>query len=98
MFENVTVFFEETTEFSAEQRERIAYILATKKENNMETYGLWCTLFGHSYTEDTVTTITHCVRESVPRCLQEIFVVGECSRCGDTYSTLNSSGYINCCN
>lgn len=95
---NKTVIFNETTQFSAEQRVKIAEYLANGAEtSDAETYGLTCTLFGHKYVEDYVTTITHCVSDTQPRCLQEDFEIGECSRCGDTYSNRIAYKYITCC-
>ena len=93
---NVTVVFDETTPFSAEQRENIANKLVNGADNTA-TYGLWCTLFGHDYVEDTVMTVTHCVNPTQPRCLEEYFDIGECSRCGDTYTNRISYAYIVCC-
>lgn len=95
-YSNMTVIFDETTPFSAEQRVNIADKLVNNIDNTT-TYGLWCTLFGHSYVEDDVTTITHCVSETQPRCLEEHFEIGECSRCGDTYTNRISYRYITCC-
>lgn len=95
---NKTVIFDETTQFSAEQREKIAeYLVNGAEASDAATYGLTCTLFGHKYVVDYVTTITHCVFDTQPRCLEESFEIGECSRCGDTYSERISYGYITCC-
>ena len=93
---NITIIFEQTTPFSSEQRANIAYKLINGTDNT-NTYGLWCTLFGHDYVEDSVKTITHCVNDTQPRCLEEYFEIGECSRCGDTYTNRISYGYITCC-
>jgi hypothetical protein len=95
-YDNITVVFDETTPFSLEQRKNIADKIVNGTENTA-TYGLWCTLFGHDYVEDTVMTITHCVNDTQPRCLEEYFDIGECSRCGDTYANRISYGYITCC-
>ena len=97
-FGNKTIIFDEATQFSAEQRENIVNLLANGTEtDDAETYGLMCTLFGHKYVEETVKTITHCVSDTQPRCLEEKFDIGECSRCGDTYSNRISYQYIYCC-
>jgi hypothetical protein len=95
-YDNITVVFDETTPFSLEQRKNIADKIVNGTEDTA-TYGLWCTLFGHSYVEDTVMTITHCVNDTQPRCLEEYFDIGECSRCGDTYTNRISYRYITCC-
>ena len=93
---NITVVFDETTPFSEEQRVNIADKLVNGADNTA-TYGLWCTLFGHDYVEDTVMTVTHCVNDTQPRCLEENFEIGECSRCGDTYTNRIAYTYITCC-
>lgn len=95
-YNNITVIFDETTPFSAEQRANIADKLVNNIDDNA-TYGLWCTLFGHDYVEDDVKTITHCVSDTQPRCLEEHFEIGECSRCGDTYANRIAYSYITCC-
>ena len=95
-YTNITIIFDEATPFSAEQRENIANKLVNGTDDT-STYGLMCTLFGHKYVEDVVTTITHCVSDTQPRCLEEDFEIGECSRCGDTYTNRISYRYITCC-
>ena len=62
-----------------------------------QTYGLICNLFGHKTTTEYVTTITHRVNTSVPRCLEEHWEVVACSRCDYVESTRLSFGYKNCC-
>jgi hypothetical protein len=96
-FENITIIFDESTSFSESSRTNIANFIVGGK-NDIQTYGLVCTLFGHNYVTDYVTTITHNVCESQPKCLREIFEVGECSRCNDTYADLINSLMITCCN
>ena len=56
-----------------------------------------CDLFGHSYTEETITTITHKVNATQPRCKQEVLKVKVCSRCSDTQIERMSFEFINCC-
>lgn len=92
---SVSVIFDADTPFSEESREHIANVLVDG-EPEIETYGLAC-LFGHKYVTDTVVTITHCVSATQPRCLQEIFEVSECSRCGKTKTELFDQSYIFCC-
>lgn len=95
---NKTVIFNETTQFSAEQRVKIAeYLVNGAETSDAETYGLTCTLFGHKYVVEDVTTITHCASDTQPRCLEEDFEIGECSRCGHTYSNRIGFCYITCC-
>ena len=66
-------------------------------DTGIETYGLWCNLFGHDYNVETVYTITHCVNPVPPRCLRQYYQVSTCTRCGYSESVLIGSDYINCC-
>lgn len=90
------VIFHENTPFTAEDQEYIASVLATHGEQS-STYGFSCWLLGHKYEYDTVSTITHCVNSTDPRCLKEFFEIGLCSRCGDTTTELIGQQYISCC-
>lgn len=60
-------------------------------------YGLTCTLFGHKLVSEVVTTITHKVSSTDPRCLKEMYNSEACTRCDYTNNTLISSSYISCC-
>ena len=62
-----------------------------------ECNNLWCTLFGHDYTESIVNVITHRVSNSAPRCKNQRYSVQVCDRCEDTVQTLISTSYIYCC-
>ncbi len=92
---DITVLFPE--EPSQHFRDHVMADLAGETESGNTTDGLWCTLFGHSYETSTVVTVTHCVRPSPPRCLQNTYEYKVCTRCGYTLSTLLSSIYIYCC-
>lgn len=94
--DNVTVVFETTSTLSTEQQKQVAYNLAYG-DTGIETYGLWCNLFGHDYNVETVYTITHCVNPVPPRCLRQYYQVSTCTRCGYSESVLIGSDYINCC-
>ena len=94
--ENTTITFDESTPFSETSRLNLANIIVYG-QNNTQTYGLMCTLLGHKYTTDYVTTITHNVCESQPKCLREVMEIGECSRCGDTYTDVINSQLVTCC-
>ena len=61
------------------------------------TYGLTCTLFGHKLESSVTIAITHKVRNTAPRCLQEKFNTEVCTRCDYTNATLLTSSYISCC-
>ncbi len=82
---------------TTEQQERAAYNLVYDAESSSQTYGLWCTLFGHEPKESTVGVITHKVRTYVPRCKQEIYDVTICEKCDYQTKTLSSTIYIDCC-
>ncbi|MBQ2841697.1 MAG: hypothetical protein IJE72_01520 [Clostridia bacterium] len=66
-------------------------------DDGAAAYGLTCTLFGHKLESAVITTITHKVRTSAPRCLRETYDTEACTRCDYTSSTLISSEYISCC-
>lgn len=95
-FNGKTFYFSADTPFSEEQRVQI--INATASEaSTASTYGLMCTLFGHSYETDAYITITHCVNASQPRCLEEKFNINLCTRCDHTETELVTTRYIFCC-
>ena len=95
-FENVTVIFDENTSLGEQTQQAVAEHLVYGEEQST-TYGLWCTLFGHSYETHSVSKITHCVFDTEPRCLREIYLVDVCTRCDHTLSELVGSSYITCC-
>lgn len=66
-------------------------------DNNASTYGLTCTLFGHKIECTSVSTTTHKVRSTSPRCLQKTYNYEECTRCDYENATLILSEYIVCC-
>lgn len=66
-------------------------------DDGAAAYGLTCTLFGHKLESSVITTITHKVSATAPRCLRETYDTEACSRCDYTSSTLISSVYISCC-
>lgn len=94
---NKQIIFNEDCQFDEKERQVIIDFL-NNEDSGISTSGfnILC-LFGHDYKTGTVTTVTHRVRASQPRCLQELFEVGECKRCGNTYSNLIHSSYITCC-
>ena len=61
------------------------------------TYGLTCTLLGHKLESSYVTTITHKVNSSDPRCKQNRYLSEACTRCDYTNSTLVTTSFISCC-
>lgn len=85
-------------EISDSSKEKIISHFNGEIISDVHSRGLMCTLFGHKLETGTVSTITHKVRTSSPRCLKETFDYEVCSRC-DEYSeyTLIGSQYIVCC-
>ena len=83
--------------FSQDKYEIIAQRLTGTADDEVETYGLMCTLFGHKYEESTVGVITHKVRTYAPRCKDDTYDVKICTRCDHQEQTLIASTYVICC-
>jgi hypothetical protein len=66
-------------------------------DNDSSAYGLTCTLFGHKIESTAVSTITHKVRATSPRCLKRTYDYEACTRCDYEASDLMKSEYIVCC-
>lgn len=96
IIDNIEVIFDSSSSLSTEDKQLIAEQLANEN-STVQTYGLFCNLFGHKYTTEMVVTITHCVNPTSPRCLQERWEVSKCSRCDNTEQTLLSQIMIDCC-
>ncbi len=94
--ENVTVFFDVDSQFSAEQQKNIAQLLVNP-EHGVSQANLICDIFGHKNSIEGVTTITHKVSATSPRCLQELFTITTCSRCNESVVERNAIYYISCC-
>lgn len=92
---NIEFIFDNDSSFTAEQQLNIAEKMLNASES--QTYGLMCTLFGHKYTTEYVTTITHNASPTTPKCLSETWELYVCSRCDHTEGTVIDSYYINCC-
>lgn len=92
--ETVFVFDADTTE---EFRSKFITHYFGHNDEDLTTYGLTCTLFGHNIESSVVKTVTHKVNSTDPRCLQNRYVAETCSRCDYTNSTLIDSTYISCC-
>lgn len=87
-------------EVSEETKEKIERFFAngTPAENDgIATYGLTCTLLGHNIKISSVSTITHKVSTTSPRCLKKTYNYEECTRCDYEKATLVCSEYIVCC-
>ena len=94
--ETVTVIFDTDSQFSVEQQEIIAQLLVNP-EYGVSQANLICNIFGHKNTQEGVTTITHKVSATSPRCLKEFFTITICSRCNESTVERDAWGYISCC-
>ena len=66
-------------------------------DDTAATYGLTCTLFGHKLENTVLTTVTHKVRTTTPRCQEKTYTYEACTRCDYENSTLVGTTYIYCC-
>lgn len=89
----------ENENISEETKEKIFafYTNGGEEKEGVATYGLTCTLFGHKLESTTVSTVTHKVRSTSPRCLEKVYDYEACTRCDYEDSTLLTSKYIVCC-
>lgn len=87
-------------EVSAETKVKIERYFASGEpttDNPSTPYGLTCTLFGHKLEARSVSTITHKVSSTSPRCLKRTYLYEACTRCDYETSTLAATEYIVCC-
>lgn len=94
--EDVTVIFDADSQLSVEQQEMIAQLLVNP-EYGVSQVNLICNLFGHKTTQEGVSTITHKVSSTNPRCLRELFTITTCSRCNESTVERDAAVYISCC-
>lgn len=94
---NIDVIFSSTSSLTHEEKQLFAEYLV-KGTPNVQTYGLICNVFGHKESTEIITTVTHCVRSTVPRCLEENWELIICTRC-ETIIEETRFGYlyIDCC-
>ncbi len=87
-------------EVSEETKTKIEKYFASGEpstDNKSTSYGLTCTLFGHKLEARSVSTITHKVSSTSPRCLKRTYLYEACTRCDYETSTLADTEYIVCC-
>lgn len=96
--EHIDIYIENEN-ISEETREKIItfYSNGGEGKEGVATYGLTCTLFGHKLESSAISTITHKVRSTSPRCLRKKYNYESCTRCDYEASTLISQEYITCC-
>ena len=82
---------------SEKYRNKIIVHYFNENDEDVATYGLMCTLFGHKLESAVIQTVTHKVRTTAPRCLREKYDTEACTRCDYTNAVLISSVYISCC-
>ena len=82
---------------SEEYRNKIIAHYFNENDEDVATYGLMCTLFGHKLESAVIQTVTHKVRATDPRCLRERYDTEACTRCDYTRADLIDSKYISCC-
>lgn len=89
----------ENENISEETREKIIafYSDGGAEKEGISTYGLTCTLFGHKIESSAISTVTHKVRTTSPRCLKKVYNYESCTRCDYETSTLKGQSYITCC-
>lgn len=94
---DIEIVFDENCAYSEEMKQKIAdYIV--NGDDGATTYNLLCNLFGHKETIECVTTISHKVAPTHPRCLRQIWEVTGCTRCEEALGmVLLSESYITCC-
>lgn len=87
----------ENANLSEEKRQAIAHKLVSGEEDDVQTYGLMCSLFGHKTEQNTVAVVTHKFKAVSPRCKRELYLVTTCTRCDYQEEELSSSIFIVCC-
>jgi len=100
--DSITITFENEEYLTEEQKNRLTDIVLKYKtsgiiDNNLSTYSLLCTLFGHNTEENVVTATEHKVRSSEPRCDMTTYRVETCSRCDYENISVISETYVYCC-
>ena len=96
--EHIEIYIE-NEDISEETKDKIIafYTNGGEEQDGTTTYGLTCTLFGHKLESTVVSTVTHKVRSTSPRCLEKTYNYQSCTRCDYETSTLLTSKYISCC-
>lgn len=92
--ETVFVFDANTSE---DFRNKFIAHYFNENDEDVATYGLMCTLFGHKLESSVIKVVTHKAKATDPRCLREYFDTEACTRCDYTNTELLSAAYISCC-
>lgn len=93
----ITVVFESGSQWSEDEQRAIAEkMVYSSADQEASTYA-FCWLTGHNLTTETVTTITHKVYTTSPRCRKQISNVTTCSKCDYMETVVISDTVIYCC-
>ena len=80
---------------------QLAQILAEEEPNinDMQTYGLMCTLFGHKLVTTKNEVITHMVFDTYPCCERKLYTITTCERNNCNYSEIEliATEKVGCC-
>lgn len=92
----VTVIFPDNN-FTELEKEKIVTYLTTG--NQITPQNILCNILGHNMvlTGEGIKTITHRVRDTAPRCLEQTYDIYSCSRCSEKSSKLIGARAISCC-
>ena len=93
----ITVVFESGSQWSADEQRAIAERLVYGSSDQEASTYAFCWLTGHKLTTETVTTITHKVYTTAPRCREQISNVTTCSKCDYMETEVVYDSAIYCC-
>lgn len=93
---HISVVFCENSLLTKQQKEVVENKLSGRENKSVER-NILCTVLGHNYTSEIISTITHKVNQQAPRCKKIRYLVNICTRCSDTQTEVLSVSYINCC-
>ncbi|MBQ4104358.1 MAG: hypothetical protein IJC90_07835 [Clostridia bacterium] len=91
------IIHDEVSQETKAKIERYFIIGEPATNDDTSTFGLTCTLLGHKIESTAVSTITHKVRTTSPRCKKQTYLYEACTRCDYETSTLAATEYIVCC-
>lgn len=94
---NVEIIINDEVSIETEAKIKKYFANGGPTTDTTSTYGLTCTLLGHKTEASSVTTITHKVRATAPRCKEQMYLYEACTRCDYETSSLMGTEYIYCC-
>lgn len=93
----ITVVFESGSQWSEDEQRAIAERMVYGNADQETSTYAFCWLTGHKLTTETVTTITHKVYSTSPRCRKQVSAVTTCSKCDYMETEVLSNTLIVCC-